>query len=254
MTRCIQRECKCHCFVLMLTLVFNYSMDIVSCSLLALSLRYVQYVTNLTSSTAELQIAHADQGPLEPVIRIFEESFSTQSMFKTHTEETRDWDVIYPFSQFLESYTIQVPFNRSLSIEENQHLPLLSTSRVSYDSFTKTRHLTLMSYHPTLVWTVISFSANVSSWSIGEADPFPYEHRYIVKIVSGWESNAWRMDVSYAAESDMDRLKIDFSGLLRETLGHNGWTKNKWLNMTKENTPEWVTGAYVASVNKVYYL
>ena len=120
MTRCIQRECKCHCFVLMLTLVFNYSMDIVSCSLLALSLRYVQYVTNLTSSTAELQIAHADQGPLEPVIRIFEESFSTQSMFKTHTEETRDWDVIYPFSQFLESYTIPVPFNRSLSIEENQ--------------------------------------------------------------------------------------------------------------------------------------
>ncbi|KAF9202024.1 hypothetical protein BGZ59_002395 [Podila verticillata] len=194
---------------------------------------FVQHLRNMTSGESVLYLAHADPGPFyEPYVTEVEAMFNTKSTFRSANSNPSDWNAIYPFNQFLESYVLDTTeyirsqtTNKTIAESKQpltdliQGAPRLIAENISYDPTTGLRKLTVLCTHPDYIWTVASFDTHLASWSLGSSDPFPYATHYVIRHVGGHVSDGWRVDLEHYATGPEDKLRIELTSMETEGFG-----------------------------------
>ncbi|KAG0047615.1 hypothetical protein BGZ83_007344 [Gryganskiella cystojenkinii] len=228
---------------------------------------FAQHLKNLTSGESMMYIAHADPGPFyEPYVADLEEMFSTKAVFRSPSNNPGDWNAIYPFNQFLESYVIDTtPYIRSQTenktIAESigpltnfvKEAPRLVAEKVTYDPKTGLRKLTVLCTHPDYIWTVASFDTHLVSWSLSSSEPFDHESHYVIRHVGGYMSDGWRLDLEYKASGPEDRLMIELTAMETEGFGKDiereliGSGDIGVMRKILSSRPDWVTLTYFGS-------
>ncbi|KAG0367073.1 hypothetical protein BGZ54_004448 [Gamsiella multidivaricata] len=191
---------------------------------------FAQHLRNLTSGETLLYVAHADPGPIyENYVKELETLFNTTAVFKNGAEDHGDWNAIYPFSQFVDSYILDTtPYIRLQTQNKTiasstapltdliHDAPKLIAENVSYDSRTGLRRLTILCTHPGYIWTVISFDAKLVTWSL--SPPIPSEDRshYVIRNAGGYRTDGWRLDLEYRGTSPEDKLRVEIMSMETE--------------------------------------
>ncbi|KAI1316599.1 hypothetical protein EDD11_009724 [Mortierella claussenii] len=194
---------------------------------------FAQHLRNLTSGESMMYIAHADPGPFyDPYVTELENMFSTKAVFRSPGNNPGDWNAIYPFNQFLESYVIDTtPYIKSQTRNQTianslrpltdfvQQAPRLLAENVSYDPKTGHRKLTVLCTHPDYIWTVASFDTHLVSWSLSSSEPFSHPSHYVIRHVGGHVSDGWRLDLEYKATGPDDKLMVELTAMETEGFG-----------------------------------
>ncbi|CAO3571190.1 unnamed protein product [Mortierella alpina] len=224
---------------------------------------FVQHLRNMTSGESILYVAHADAGPITGYVAQVESLFDTQATFKSGSENPGDWNSIYPFSQFLDSYVLDTtPYIKAQTKNQTiantlqpltdfvQEAPRLVAEKVSYDPTTGLRKLTVLCTHPHYIWTVASFDTELVSWSLSSSEPFPHPSHYVIRHVGGYVSDGWRLDLEYRAAGPEDRLTIELTAMETEGFGKDeereliGSGDIGVMRKVLKTRPEWVTLTY----------
>ncbi|KAG0251237.1 hypothetical protein BG011_007752 [Mortierella polycephala] len=235
---------------------------------------FAQHLRNLTSGESMMYVAHADPGPFyEAYISDLENMFSTQAVFRSPVDNPGDWNAIYPFNQFLESYVIdttpyikaqtenQTIANTQMPLTEFVHQPpRLIAENVSYDPKTGLRKLTVLCTHPHYIWTVANFDTELVAWSLSSSEPFPYPSHYVVRHVGGYVSDGWRLDLEYRATGPDDRLMIELTAMETEGFGKDeerelvGSGDIGVMRKVLKTRPSWVALTYFGTTVSRFWL
>ncbi|KAG9069062.1 hypothetical protein KI688_009953 [Linnemannia hyalina] len=235
---------------------------------------FVQHVRNMASGESVLYLAHADPGPFyEPYVTEVESMFNAKSTFRTASDNPTDWNAIYPFNQFLESYVLDTtPYIRAQTTNKTiaesaapltdliQGAPKLTAENVHYDPKTGLRRLTILCTHPEYIWTVASFDTHLSSWSLGSSDPFPYPTHYVIRHVGGFVSDGWRIDLEYYATGPDDKLKVELTAMETEGFGRDtereleGSGEIGVMRQIVKRRPVWTTLTYFSILTDSFEL
>ncbi|KAG0198638.1 hypothetical protein BGX28_007945 [Mortierella sp. GBA30] len=224
---------------------------------------FVQHLRNMTSGESVLYVAHADAGPITNYVSDVETLFDTKAIFKSGSENPGDWNSIYPFSQFLDSYVLDTtPYIKAQTKNQTiantlrpltdfvQEAPRLVAENVSFDPKTGLRKLTVLCTHPNYIWTVASFDTELVSWSLSSSEPFPHPSHYVIRHVGGYVSDGWRLDLEYRAAGPEDRLMIELTAMETEGFGKDeerelvGSGDIGVMRKILKTRPEWVTLTY----------
>lgn len=192
---------------------------------------FVQHLRNTTSGETAVFLAHADQGAIyDSYIAQLEEMFGTKAVYKTSKEDKDDWNSVFPISEFIDSFVIDTtPYIRSQTTNRTiaestapltdliKNAPRLTAENVSYDPSTGFRKMTLLCSCPDHIWTVITFDAQLKSWSLSSAPPSPDRFHYVIRNAGGYGTDGWRLDLEYyAAEGTEDKLRIEMISMETE--------------------------------------
>ncbi|KAF9111307.1 hypothetical protein BGX27_005120 [Mortierella sp. AM989] len=235
---------------------------------------FVQHLRNMTSGESVLYLAHADPGPFyEPYVTNIEEMFNSEAKFRSANTNPSDWNSIYPFNQFLESYVIDTTSyirsettNKTIS-ESSEPLtnlirgaPKLIAENIAYDPETGLRRLTILCTHPDYIWTVVSFDSHLASWSLASSEPFPYSTHYVIRHVGGHISDGWRVDLEYYASGPNDKLRVEMNAM--ETEGFGKDTEREFegsgeigvMRKIVKSRPLWTTLTYFSILTDTFEL
>jgi len=118
------------------------------------------------------------------------------------SDETPDWDIIFPVSQFLTTYKIPLP-QESVQAYTSPWVDTftLSTAYDTLNAITRSRSLELVLSHPGIVWSVLAFDAHVLSWDLSEA-PEQTRMRHHVKSVAGFGVSEFKLKLVIKLEDD----------------------------------------------------
>ncbi len=204
------------------------------------------HMTNLTTSppTLDLHLATVDGNPFDELADSatlgLRATAAKPEPIRVH-DDIASWDIIYPVSQFLTTY--QVPLPQDLVADHAS--PWAETFKLSaavdvLNAVTRTRSLELVLSHPSIMWPVMAFDADVVSWDLA-VPAVRGKQRHHVKSVAGFGVDAFSLklvikldDNEFAAaqrnsqrrkgqRSDEGKeedervggLKVDYSGLDR---------------------------------------
>lgn len=238
---------------------------------------FVQHLRNTTSGETAVFLAHADQGAIyDNYIAHLEDMFGTKALYKTSKEDKDDWNSVFPISEFIDSFVIDTtPYIRSQTTNRTiaestapltdliKNAPRLAAENVSYDPTTGFRKMTLLCSFPDHIWTVITFDAQLKSWSLSSAPPSPDRFHYVIRNAGGYGTDGWRLDLEYyAAEGTNDKLRIEMISM--ETEGFD-WRveKERELEGTGEigvvrkivrAQPDFLALTYMSTVATVFNL
>ncbi|KAK3829166.1 MAG: hypothetical protein J3Q66DRAFT_324528 [Benniella sp.] len=191
---------------------------------------FAQHLRNMTSGETLMYVAHADPSPVyESYVQGLETLFQTKAVFREGAEDHGDWNSIYPFSQFLDSYILDTtPYIRSQTKNETiatsttpltdliNDAPKLVAENVIYNAETGIRRLTLLCTHPEYIWPVIGFDAQLVSWSLSSEIPSQDRSHYVIRNAGGYRTDGWKLDLEYRAKGPNDKLKIELTSLETE--------------------------------------
>ncbi|KAF9393375.1 hypothetical protein CPC16_002166 [Podila verticillata] len=237
----------------------------------------VQHLRNLTSGESLLHVAHADPGPILPYVAEVEATFDAKATFRSGSQHPNDWNSVYPFSQFLDSYVIDTTryirahtTNKTIANSDKplteliEDAPKLVTENIRYDPVTGVRSMTVLCTHPNYIWTVSSFDAEVVSWSLNIPVPSKEQFHYVVRNAGGYRSDGWRLDLSYRVEDDevgeADRLRVELTAIETEGFGKDIERELKGsgdigvLRQIVKTRPDYVTLTYFSSVVSTFHL
>jgi len=235
---------------------------------------FVQHLRNMTSGESVLYLAHADPGPFyEPYVTEVQTMFKSEALFRSASANPSDWNAIYPFNQFLESYVldttgyIRSQTNNRTIAESTRPLtdlikdaPKLIAENVKYDPKTGLRRLTVLCTHPNYIWTVASFDTHLASWSLGSSDPFPYSTHYVIRHVGGHVSDSWRVDLEYYATGPDDKLRVELTAMETEGFGRDtereleGSGEIGVMRQIVKTRPVWATLTYFSILTDTFEL
>ncbi|KAF8935782.1 hypothetical protein BGZ52_004794 [Haplosporangium bisporale] len=237
----------------------------------------VQHLRNLTSGESLLHVAHADPGPILPYVAEVEATFDAKATFRSGSQHPNDWNSVYPFSQFLDSYVIDTTLyirahttNKTIANSDKplteliEDAPKLVAENIRYDPVTGVRSMTVLCTHPNYIWTVSSFDAEVVSWSLNIPVPSKEQFHYVVRNAGGYRSDGWRLDLSYRVEDDevgeADRLRVELTAIETEGFGKDIERELKGsgdigvLRQIVKTRPDYVTLTYFSSVVSTFHL
>ncbi|KAG0020782.1 hypothetical protein BGZ82_011510 [Podila clonocystis] len=237
----------------------------------------VQHLRNLTSGESLLHVAHADPGPILPYVAELEAIFNAKATFRSGSQHPDDWNSVYPFSQFLDSYVVDTtPYIRAhtanMTIANSdkplteliEDAPRLVAENIRYDPVTGIRSMTVLCTHPSYIWTVSSFDANVVSWSLNIPVPSKEKFHYVVRNAGGYRSDGWRLDLAYRVEDSAvgaeDRLRVELTAMETEGFGKDierelkGSGEIGVLRQIVKTRPDYVTLTYFSSVVSTFHL
>lgn len=172
---------------------------------------FVQHMYNMTDHSTTVQIAAADSAPgFEAYVHDLAARFDLGTMRRWHaSDDAPEWEVLYPFSQFLQSYEATLPTPKiSPAIE----MPKVLGRPFERNDLDDTVSLDLVTWHPGLLWTVIAFDAEVISWSLSDTPPDAGQRRHHVRQASAYGTSAHdlRMQIRRPASG---KLYVDFVGV-----------------------------------------
>lgn len=180
---------------------------------------FVQYLYNATDSSTSLHFASADSAPgFKSYLDDLAMRLDLGIVLENHvTEWVSDWDTIYPFSQFLDSYRIDLPTPIIQELPDTYSDPTIigsSTPITTYENGTKIVEVNIACDHPGLIWTVISFDAEIIEWDLPMPDSGMQRHH--IKQVSTYGSTSHEMGMTIRVHNE-SVMWIDFIGV--EELG-----------------------------------
>ncbi|KAG0297225.1 hypothetical protein BGZ96_007283 [Linnemannia gamsii] len=229
---------------------------------------FIQHLRNTTSGESLLYVAHADPGPFYDLyVTELEAMYQTKATFRSGFDNPGDWNSIYPFSQFLDSYVLDTtPFIRRLTSNTTlaqssepltsliHNAPRLVAENTSYDPKTGLRKLSILCTHPNHIWTVTSFDAEVVSWSMDVDVPSKDHFHYVVRNAGGYRGEGWRLDLEYRAKGLDDRLHVELTAMETEGFGKDvereleGSGDIGVMRKLVKARPEYITLTYFGSV------
>ena len=172
---------------------------------------FVQHMYNMTDHTTSVQFAAADSAPgFEQYVQGLATRFELGSLERwVASDDAPEWEVLYPFSQFLQSYQAKLP---TAKISPAVELPKVVGRTFERNDLDGTVTLDLVTWHPGLLWTVIAFDAEVVWWSLSDEPPAKNERRHHVRQASsyGTPSHDLRMQIKVPASG---KLVVDFVGV-----------------------------------------
>ncbi|KAG0245690.1 hypothetical protein B0O80DRAFT_447867 [Mortierella sp. GBAus27b] len=191
---------------------------------------FAQHLRNTTSGETLVYVAHADNAPVyENYVHLLEDLFQTKAVFKSGKDDQGDWNAIYPFSQFLDSYILDTtPYirsqtkNQTIATSSNpltdliHEAPKLVAENISYNPDTGLRRLTVLCIHPNYILTVVGFDAQLTSWSLSSDIPSHDHFHYVIRSAGGYRTDGWRLDLEYRAKGPDDKLRIEITSLETE--------------------------------------
>ncbi|KAI9305107.1 hypothetical protein BJ944DRAFT_162332 [Cunninghamella echinulata] len=234
---------------------------------------FIQHLKNLTSGEAYIAIAEADQGPyMNTVLDSLEDLLQVKPEPRKGIDGLKDWDSIYPFSHFLGGYRLNTePYIRahannekithavSLADHFTGPFPTLTVHNDTYDATTGVRSFTIFSMAPSYTWTVISFHGHVVDWSIQNEEPLGYSSRYVVRHVTGFGNDGWKLELSVKvpeserslAEKGEWKMQVEFTALEKENFAGRGEERLiggvGLLGDIQNTLPEWTTTTWLSS-------
>ncbi|EEB08932.1 peptidase [Schizosaccharomyces japonicus yFS275] len=210
---------------------------------------FVQHMENITSGEFSLHIATADTAPgFEKLVDDISNEFSAVPAVANNVDDwNSDWDTIYPFSQFLDAY--RVPLKDTVSVDL---LPTITLDEAIEDG--DLMNVTVTVHHPGLLWTVLSFDAELISWSLPDVPVGTRRHH--IREVSTYGTDSYTFSMSYRKAP----IYMDFVGM--DGFAHYPSKINEGGNRTsiqicdklyKDILPEWtdllcygiVAGVYI---------
>ncbi|CAO1635451.1 unnamed protein product [Sympodiomycopsis kandeliae] len=172
---------------------------------------FTHQVHNLTSGEWYMNLGSADPAPSKIIQSLADglqaefglpgEKASLQQM----TKYNPDFDILYPVSSFITPWKFRLPrpdyeagSDKSLTrwtsdATPGQNFIIRSHSEV-IDLDARTRKLTLEIYHPSIIWSVLAFDAEVLEWDLPSQPPKGYR-RHHIKEVSRYGSDTWSIDL-----------------------------------------------------------
>ncbi|KAI8340698.1 hypothetical protein BC941DRAFT_371108 [Chlamydoabsidia padenii] len=234
---------------------------------------FIQHLKNLTSGEAYIAIAEADKGPyIETVLDSLKTELNVQVEKRTGSEGVKDWDSVYPFSHFLGGYRLNTgPYIQShttdLKVSQAPTLadaflgpfPTLTVHNDSYNPATGVRSFSLFSMAPSYTWTVISFDGQVVDWSIQNEEPLAHSSHYVVRHVTGFGNDGWKLDLSIKvpeadrslAEDGKWKMRFEFTALEKEGFAGRGEERLiggvGMLGVIQRILPTWTTTTWLSS-------
>jgi len=178
-----------------------------------------------------LLVGSADAAPgYENIASVFAEGFAGEgvtAIIPVIDEMNGDWDVLYPFSQFLAPYKILLPTVPQYEAAQLSAAPAgikITALNSAIDKEAGTRRLTLKIDHPEVIWTAIAFDAHVIEWTLDKNPPNEYA-RHHVKEASFYGVDTWSIDLvyklppSYTPNSPSSHLlRVHFSGIKEKAM------------------------------------
>lgn len=184
---------------------------------------FVLHMENITSQEQHLHVASADGAAGFDLLAVdIADQFGANGSLPTPGFESweSDWDVIYPFSEFLVKYKVDLPL-KSGYLEPPTHDFTVTAHNETIDEVAGTRKFTLEIKHPNIIWTVVAFDAYVLEWSIDDSPPDEFA-RHHIREGSFYGHDTWSADFvvklpptyndsSSASLSPSERAKIKFN-------------------------------------------
>lgn len=235
--------------------------------------RFIQHLKNLTSGETYITIAEADTGPhLGTVLESLKKELHVDVEKRPGLDGLKDWDTVYPFSHFLGGYRFNTePYIRShtnnLKVSQAVKMadvfpgpfPTLTVHNDSYNPLTGVRSFSIYSMAPSYTWTVISFDGHVVDWSIQKEDPLAHPSHYVVRHVTGFGNDGWKLDLSVKvpeadralAEAGQWKMRFEFTALEKEGFAGRGEERLiggvGMLGVIQRILPIWTTTTWLSS-------
>ena len=176
---------------------------------------FVQHLYNVTDSTTSLHFANADPAPgFDLYIDELRTKLGLGKVKENQMDEwISDWDTIYPFSQFLNSFKVDLPFvqDQSDAVTKLEVIGEVASSETLQDG-SSLIHVSIQVDHPGLIWTVVSFDADIVSWSLPTPEVGLKRHHIRQVAVHGTWSHTLEMTVKLQAGAPRE-LMLDFVGV-----------------------------------------
>jgi len=180
---------------------------------------FVLHYEDLTKTERHLHLASADGAPGFPqIVGDIADKFAQiyhRPVPVMMDDNNADWDIVYPFSQFLTPYKIPLPNPYDRPSPFAKTFTVTATNDI-VNHRTQTRSLTLVIDHPGIIWTTIAFDANILKWSIA-SPPLQGLNRYHIKEASYYGTDQWTIDMVISVppnDPNRGRLTIDFMGII----------------------------------------
>lgn len=236
---------------------------------------------NLTSGEITVGVAQADHGPyIQTVIDSLEKELEVTAEARDASHNMNDWDSIYPFSAFLGGYRFDVaPYVRKHSQSEELKsagsnlmdslsgpFPEVKVYNDSYNPETGIRSFSVACMSPSYTWTVIAFDGHVVDWSIEDEQPLSTSSHYVVRHVSGYGNDGWKIDLSIKvpeserkqAELGQWKMKFEFTALEKEGFASRGEERKIGgvgvMAAVQRSLPIWTSTTWLSSVVQVWDL
>ncbi|KAK0524242.1 hypothetical protein OC834_003462 [Tilletia horrida] len=196
---------------------------------------FVHLTSNLTSDKWELHFGTADPAPR---FRDFVDEMQQlmgvpgQKAVLTRNDEKAAWAILHPVSDFLTPYSFQLPSPDSKKYPAQFSAPAAAKNhfriRVAdeqLDLVAGTRRIRLIIDHPNLIWTVVSFHADILEWDLPTPPPKGYQKHYLKEVsrqgVTQWEINLLlKLDeAGLTAAKKRGQHKGEYSHLVRQLAG-----------------------------------
>ncbi|KAG8762494.1 hypothetical protein FRC12_009013 [Ceratobasidium sp. 428] len=182
---------------------------------------FALHTENITSGEFSLQLGTADAAPgFDTLVNELAGEFGATGVIPTvnvMNDWNPDWDVLYPFSQFVDSYTVPISRPEGYVSQWSGRFTVKAYGDM-LDLDSHTRRLTLKISHPGLIWTVIAFDAWILKWSLDAPPPSGYK-RHHIREASFYGTDEWTIDMeiklpelSYGGPLP-PALKINFVGI-----------------------------------------
>ncbi|GAA5912605.1 hypothetical protein JCM8208_004787 [Rhodotorula glutinis] len=154
--------------------------------------------TTTTPSTFNLHVASVDGTPFSGLVESATAGLRAAGSVPQPTiadDLSVDWDIVYPVSQFLTTYRIELP-----PVDTDYVAPWTDSLKVTVqrnvlNSIKQTRHVELTLEHPGIIWPVMSFTADVVAWDLPKA-PERGDVRHHVKSVASYGVTRFPLSVT----------------------------------------------------------
>lgn len=186
---------------------------------------FVLHMENITSNEQHLHVASADGAAGFGLLAMnIADQFGVNGTVPTPGIESweSDWDVIYPFSQFLVKYKVDLPLKPAYLEPPTYDFTVMARNE-TIDEVAGTRKFTLEVKHPNIIWTVVAFDAHVLEWSIDDSPPNEFA-RHHIREGSFYGHDTWLADFvfklphTYNATNKNAQIKFNFVGVHEQAM------------------------------------
>ncbi|BGP44460.1 hypothetical protein JCM10450v2_000274 [Rhodotorula kratochvilovae] len=174
--------------------------------------------TTTSPSTFNLHVASVDGSPFSDLVESATAGLRAAGSVPEPTiadDLSVDWDIVYPVSQFLTTYRIELPPVGPEYVAPWTDALKVTVQRSTLNSVKQTRHVELTLEHPGIIWPVMSFTADVVAWDLPKV-PERGQVRHHVKSVASYGVTRFPLSVTVQLTPD------EFAAAMRENQRQHG--------------------------------
>lgn len=202
---------------------------------------FVHHVENITSGEFHYAMSVVDGVPT--FHRLFDDA--VQAVTNEPAKDTLSWtgqahaspdvDIIFPLSHFVDVRRATLPQTPAMArgaADKKRWRDFRITCDAQIDPSALTRNVTLRLHHPGIMWSALSFDADITAWDFIEAPPSGLQH-HTLKDISRKGEDDFSVNFTYridAATAEAFRRNSAHGGdsLVRAAPGHTPSKVHPW--------------------------